>query len=479
MPWAEIEASLAPVLAHKDRSGRVVQDADLFGPTAQLAGAGMSNAGRPRLPLRLMVALLYLKHAFNLSDEELCDRWSENVVWQFFSGMAYYEPRLPCDATQIGRFRRVLGEAGVEQLLKSTIEASVSMGVIKKTEFERIIVDTTVQEKAIAHPTDSRLLEIARHKVASAAKRCGIALKQTFAKEGKELRRKAGGYAHAKQLRRLRRTIKRQRTVLGALMRNAQRGLESISHGVAGHEPTALAIAELMKWLERAERIRTQERHSKNKLYALHAPEVECIGKGKARKPYEFGVKVSLAVTHQHGLMVGARSFPGNPYDGHTLAEQLEQTNTLLQDIGVKPTTAVVDLGFRGVDEACAPVQLIHRGKFKSLDAQQRRWLKRRQAIEPAIGHTKSDNRMDRCWLGGSSGDALHAVLCAAGFNIRWLLRAIAAKGLVALVLALSQLALYARCIGTLLRNPTLATGRPARRFDWRPWRITPGLTTG
>jgi transposase, IS5 family len=375
MPWTAIEASLAPLLAHKDRSGRVVHDADLFGATAPLAGAGLSNAGRPRLAVRLMVALLYLKHAFNLSDEELCERWSENVVWQFFSGMAYYEPRPPCDATQIGRFRRVLGEAGVEQLLKSTIEASVSMGVVKKTEFEMIIVDTTVQEKAIAHPTDSRLLEIARHKVASAAKRCGIALKQTFAKEGKELRRKAGGYAHAKQFKRLRRTVKRQRTILGALMRNAQRGLESISQGLAGHEPTALAITELAMWLERAERIRTQQRYSKNKLYAMHAPEVECIGKGKARKPYEFGVKVSLAVTHKLGLMVGARAFPGNPYDGHTLAEQLEQTNTLLQDIGVKPTTAVVDLGFRGVDEACAPVQIIHRGKFKSLDAQ-RKWLK-------------------------------------------------------------------------------------------------------
>lgn len=479
MPWATIEASLAPLLAHKDRGGRVVQDADLFGPTAQLAGAGLSNAGRPRLPLRLMVALLYLKHAFNLSDEELCERWSENVVWQFFSGLAYYEPRLPCDATQIGRFRRVLGEAGVEQLLKSTIEASVSMGVVKRCEFERIIVDTTVQEKAIAHPTDSRLLEIARHKVSSAAKRCGIALKQTFAKEGRELRRKAGGYAHARQFKRLRRTVKRQRTILGALMRNARRGLESISQGVAGHEPTALGIADLMKWLERAERIRTQERHSKNKLYALHAPEVECIGKGKARKPYEFGVKVSLAVTHQHGLMVGARSFPGNPYDGHTLAEQLEQTNTLLQDIGVRPTTAVVDLGFRGVDEACAPVQIIHRGKFKSLDTQQRRWLKRRQAIEPAIGHTKSDNRMDRCWLGGSSGDALHAVLCAAGFNIRWLLRAITAKGLAALLLAFSQMALYAACIGHVLQIALGAVGQRDRRFEWRRWRVTPRLATG
>jgi IS5 family transposase len=400
------------------------------------------------------------------------------VVCQVFSGLADSPPRLPCDATQIGRFRRVLGEAGVEQLLKSTIEASVSMGAVKKTEFEMIIVDTTVQEKAIAHPTDSRLLEIARHKVASAAKRCGIALKQTFAKEGRELRRKAGGYAHAKQFKRLRRTVKRQRTILGALMRNARRGLELIAQGIAGHEPTALAITQLTMWLERAERIRTQQRNSKNKLYALHAPEVECIGKGKARKPYEFGVKVSLAVTHRHGLMVGARSFPGNPYDGHTLAEQLEQTNTLLQDIGVRPTTAVVDLGFRGVDEACAPVQIIHRGKFKSLDAQQRRWLKRRQAIEPAIGHTKSDNRMDRCWLSGSSGDALHAVLCAAGFNIRWLLRAIAVKGLAALLLAFSQVASYAACIARTLRTAALATGPAQRRFVWRPWRVTPSSAT-
>ena len=483
MPWAEIEAALAPLLAHKDRSGRLVQAADLFGATAQLAGAGLSNAGRPRLPLRLMVALLYLKHAFNLSDEELCERWSENVVWQFFSGMAYYEPRLPCDATQIGRFRRVLGEAGVEQLLKSTIEASVSIGVVKKTEFEMIIVDTTVQEKAIAHPTDSRLLEIARHKIASAAKQAGIAVKQTFAKEGKALRRKAGGYAHAKQFKRLRRTVKRQNTMLGALMRDVQRGLNRISQaGSSGlapaTQPTALALTALNLWLERAERIRTQERHSKNKLYALHAPEVECIGKGKARKPYEFGVKVSLAVTHKLGLMVGARAFPGNPYDGHTLAEQLEQTNTLLQDIGVKPTMAVVDLGFRGVDEACAPVQIIHRGKFKSLDAQQRKWLKRRQAIEPAIGHTKSDHRMDRCWLSGSTGDALHAVLCAAGFNIRWLLRAIATKGLAALLLAFSQVALYAACIGNGLQNAVLAAGRTDRRLEWRRWRVTPSLAS-
>jgi len=157
---------------------------------------------------------------------------------------------------------------------------------------------------------------------------------------------------------------------------------------------------------------------------------VECIGKGKARKPYEFGVKASLAVTHKSGLVVGARTFPGNPYDGHILSAQLEQTRILLEDAGRVPKQAVVDLGFRGVDEDNPGVEIIHRGKHKSLTKQQRRWLKRRQAIEPAIGHCKQDNRMERCWLKGSLGDALHAVLCAAGYNLRWLMRAIIRLGL-------------------------------------------------
>jgi len=230
------------------------------------------------------------------------------------------------------------------------------------------------------------------------------------------LRRRAGGYAHAKQFKRLRQVVRRQRTILGVLLREVQRKMTTLVQA---------AQDQLKPWLERAERIRSQRPHDKNKLYALHAPEGECIGKGKARKPYEFGVKVSLAVAHKSGLIVGARSFPGNPFDGHTLAQQIEQTSALLQDLGVKPMTAVVDLGYRGVDADVAPVELIHRGKYKSLNAQQRRWLKRRQAIEPTIGHTKHDHRMDTCWLKGSEGDALHAVLCAAGFNIRWLLRAL------------------------------------------------------
>ena len=184
MPWSQIEAALAPAFARKDGSGEAVEVDDLFGPTLAVAGAGVSAAGRPRLSIRLMASLLYLKHAFNLSDEAVAERWAENVVWQYFSGQEYYEPRKPCDATQIGRFRTAIGEAGVEELLKATIDTAVETKAIRPSEFERVIVDSTVQEKAIAHPVDSRLLEIARGKLVSAAKRAGIALKQTFAREG-------------------------------------------------------------------------------------------------------------------------------------------------------------------------------------------------------------------------------------------------------------------------------------------------------
>ncbi|MGK2897514.1 MAG: IS5 family transposase [Burkholderiaceae bacterium] len=471
LPWGAIEAALAPKLAHQSLPAKTVRGEDLAGAFEGEFGGGLSPAGHPRLPVRLMASLLYLKNSFNLSDEELVERWAENVQWQFFSGMDYYEPRLPCDATQIGRFRRLLGEEGIEQLLKATIDCAVQIKAVRPADLERVIVDSTVQSKAIAHPVDSRLLEIARHKVVSAAKRAGIRLKQTYAQEGKTLRRKAGGYAHAKQFKRLRKTVKRQRTILGVVMREVQRRLDADKAAVAAggapaHAPSSpKAISDLMMWLERAERIRTQQRNTKNKLYALHAPEVECISKGKARNPYEFGVKVSLAVTHKQGLMVGARSFPGNPYDGHVLSAQLEQTTNLLQDLGRSPKQVIVDLGHRGVDTDNPGVQIIHRGKYKSLTEHEKKLLKRRQAIEPLIGHAKADHRMDRCWLQGALGDALHALSCAAGYNIRWLLRAIARLGLGGLFCALSALAVYVvrRLMAALAAaEATTANGGPA-----------------
>jgi IS5 family transposase len=268
------------------------------------------------------------------------------------------------------------------------------------------------------------------------------------------LRWKAGGYAHAKQFRRLQRVLKRQRTILGIVIREVQRKMQSADFAPAHPKATS----DLGLWLERATRIQTQQRNSKNKLYALHAPEVECIGKGKARKPYEFGVKSAVVVSHEHGLMLGARTFPGNPYDGHILSAVLEQATNLTQDIAVNLKHIVVDLGFRGVDADNPDKEIIHRGKFKSLSKQQKGWLKRRTAVEPAIGHLKSDHRMDRCWLQGALGDALHSISCAAGYNLRWLIRAIARLEIGPVFLRLLQAVLSKR---HAIELPYGAPGRP------------------
>ena len=426
MPWQEIEASLSQRWARQVKAGKRVEDLDLFGPVSTVSGGGISNAGRPRLPTRLMVALLYLKHAFNESDKDVIQRWGETPTWQYFSGNEYFEHRWPCDPTQLGRFRKALGEGGVEELLARTLEVAVTLKLIARKELARVIVDSTVQEKAIAHPTDSKVLETARAKVVKDAKAAGIELKQTYAREGRDLRFKAGRYAHARQFKRLRKVIKRQRTIVARLQREVGRKMSTLSQAVQdmlGHT------------LDKAKRLVLQTASRKavanrTKLYSWHAPEVECISKGKSRNPYEFGVKVGLAMTLKGNLIVGARSFPGNPYDGHTLHEQIEQSTILMQGLSVKPEVVYADLGYRGVDKDNPDIEIKHRGKDKRLTDEERRLLKRRQAIEPIIGHLKADHRMDRCDLKGAEGDAIHAVLCAAGYNVRWLLRMIVKKGL-------------------------------------------------
>jgi IS5 family transposase len=430
MPWQEIEASLAHNFARKFKAGKQIDDIGLFGATVQVVGGGVSNAGRPRLPIRLMVSLLYLKHAYDESDEGLCERWSETPSWQYFSGLDYFENRLPCDPTVLVKFRKLIGEEGVEELLSYTIAAAQNMKFISKKQMETVVVDSTVQHKAVAHPTDSRLLEVARNKLVELAKECGLSLKQTFVKEAKQLTRRAGGYAHAKQFRRMRKVINRQRTIVGRLSREIQRQVANqITNQVAALSAELKSM--ITEALAKAQRLMTQTKHRKSKgtpkLYSWHAPETECISKGKARTPYEFGVKVGITSTIKGNLILGARSFPNNPFDGHTLNEQLEQA-TILSGNTIK--NVYVDLGYRGVDQDNPGVSIKHRGKYKSLTEQERKLLKRRQAIEPIIGHLKSDNRMNRCHLKGPEGDAIHAVLCAAGYNIRWLLRMIRKRGL-------------------------------------------------
>lgn len=425
MPWQELEARVSHLLMRKARAAVAMPDLDLFGEQP-IQVCKRSNAGRPRVPLRIMIALLYLKHAFNESDEGVVLRWAETPTWQFFCGQAYFEHRQPCDASTLIKFRKLLGEEGVEELLAQTIEAAVQLELIHPQALKEVLVDSTVQHKAIAYPTDSRLLEVARTKLVQAAKQTGIALKQTFAKEGRQLSFKAGRYAHARQFKRMRRSIKRQKTIVGRLLREIERKAQGLETAV--QQTLAPSLAKAAQLLGQAGRKKMPS--GQRKLYAWHAPEVDCISKGKARQPYEFGVKVGIASTIEGNLIVGARAFHGNPYDGHTLAEQIEQASILMQDCQVSPQLACTDLGYRGVDASIPDIKLIHRGKSKRLSAQQRQLLKQRSAIEPVIGHLKSDHRMNLCHLKGKDGDSIHAVLCAAGFNIRWLLRMIAKKGL-------------------------------------------------
>jgi IS5 family transposase len=364
----------------------------------------VSTTGRPALSTRLMASLLYLKHLYALSDEDTVARWSENPYWQFFSGERYFQHELPCDASSLVRWRQRIGEAGCEWLLAQSIQAAQRGRVIKRTSLDTVVLDTTVQPKAIAHPTDSRLLNKAREQLVDAAQDAGITLRQSYARVGKAAEHQAGRYAHAKQYRRMQREIRRLRVWLGRVIRDVQR---------KGGELTGALKAKI----DIAQRLYEQRRDSKNKLYALHAPEVECIAKGKARTPYEFGVKTSVAVTAKEGLVVGMRSMPGNPYDGHTVDSQIEQIGILT---GTTPKMALVDRGYRGVQASAGTRLLV--SHTRRLPKPLKKLLKRRQVVEPMIGHMKTDGLLDRNWLKGALGDAMHAVLCGAGHNLRMIL---------------------------------------------------------
>jgi IS5 family transposase len=258
---------------------------DLFGPSTRRVGAGVSKAGRPWLPMRPMISLLYLEHAFDESDEGVVERWSETLLWQYFSGMDHhdYAHRRPCDPTALVKFRKLPGEAGVEELLAQTISAAVNPKLIDRRHLSAVIVDSMVQPKAVGYPTDSRLLETAREKLVELARGQGIALKQTCAKEGTYLRHKAGRHAHARQFKRMRRMIRRQRTIAGRLQRGIGTRLKTLSSAIRD----TLAKASRVFGQTAARKTETP------KLYSWRAPEVLCIDKGKARTPYGFNGMVA------------------------------------------------------------------------------------------------------------------------------------------------------------------------------------------
>jgi transposase, IS5 family len=371
--------------------------------------------GQPPLPTRLMAGLAILKHTFDLSDEVLCERWVENPYYQLFCGEEFFRHDLPFERSSITRWRQRMGEEKIAALIQESLNVATRTGAAKPADFTKIIVDTTVQPKAVAFPTDARLMHRAREKLVRLAKRHGVVLRQSYERVGKRALIDHQRYAHAKQFKRANRALKSLRTYLGRVIRD-------IGRKIAGREDKQGVFARM---LSLALAVRHQQRGQRGKkIYSLHAPEVECIGKGKPHKPYEFGVKVSIATTLNHSkggqFIAHAKALPGNPYDGHTLETVIPDIE---RQIGGALNRIVADKGYRGNK---APEEY----KFKIyLSGQKRgvtnaikRDLKRRSAVEPVIGHAKSDHRMDRNYLLGSQGDAINAVLAAAGYNFRRIL---------------------------------------------------------
>jgi IS5 family transposase len=293
-------------------------------------------------------------------------------------------------------------------MLEAILKTAVKVGALKKRHMRRVVVDTTVQEKAITYPTDAKLYRKMCEVLVSYAKDLGIKLRQSYKRKGKQALFRQARYAHAKQYRRARRETRRLKTYLGRVVRDIRR--------------KAVGFDErLQYYLTLSDRLLSQERHSKNKLYSIHAPEVECISKGKVHKQYEFGVKTGITSTHEGSWILGVKTFPGNPYDGHTLDANLEQSEKLT---GEKIDEAFVDLGYRGHDhQGNTQVHVVDGRKLRKLTRHVRGLYKRRAAIEPIIGHLKNDNGMSKNWLKGTDGDMINALLSGCGYNMRKLLR--------------------------------------------------------
>ena len=362
------------------------------------------KAGHPPLPTRLMAGLSILKHMHDLSDEDLCARWVENPYYQLFCGEEFFRHKLTFDRSSLTRWRQRMGEEKLVALIQESLSVATRTGAAKPADFSKVIVDTTVQPKAVAFPTDAKLMHRARERLVKLARKTGVSLRQSYERIGKYALIAHQRYTPAKQFKRANRALKTIRTYLGRVTRDIVRKIkgDAALESVFAH-PLMLAL-----------RVREQRQHQRGKkVYSLHAPEVECIGKGKAHRPYEFGVKVSIATTLHRSrggqFIAHAKALPGNPYDGHTLKTVIPEIET---QIGANLSRIVADRGYRGHN---APpdhkFKVYISGQRRRVTETIKRELRRRSAVEPVIGHAKTEHRMGRNYLAGTHGDAANAVL--------------------------------------------------------------------
>ena len=365
------------------------------------------GVGRPGVPTRLMVGLHYLKHTFNESDESVVEKWVENPYWQYFCGYEYFQHNFPCHPTSLVKWRQRMKSDGIEKMLKEIVSSAQRSGALNTKDIDKVNIDTTVQEKAIAFPTDARLYQKAREALVREAQKANIELRQSYKRVGKKALFNQVVFARNRQIKKAIKETKKLKNYLGRVLRDIERKLQ---------DPPP----KFKELLINARQIYQQKKNDSPKLYSIHAPEVECIAKGKAHKKYEFGCKTSIATTSKSNWIVGIQAFHNNPYDGATLKPAINQVQQLT---GIRPKEAVVDRGYRGKHYHPPDVKIHITGQRKTSGAL-KKLLQRRNAIEPVISHDKHDHGLCPNHLKGKEGDRINAVLSGCGYNMRKLLRA-------------------------------------------------------
>ncbi len=361
-----------------------------------------ANNGRPAKPIRLMVGLLILKHLRNISDESVVEQWSENVYYQYFCGETEFIPVEPCEATELVHFRHRIGELGIELIFKESIRING-----KDSEESSASIDTTVQEKNITFPTDSKLHRRIIDKCKKIAEKENLPVRQSYTRTLKKLSLDQRFRNHPRNKWKARKTDRKEKTIAGRLVRELERNLTPNSKYTFD--------------IEIFNRILAQKRNDKNKVYSVHEPDVQCISKGKEHKKYEFGNKVSIIYTQNTGVIIGALGFR-NPYDGHTIEPALEQTHRLLGKRTIK--TLIGDRGYKGkrqIDDTTIEIPKPFSNKKQSQYQQNKlkKQFRRRAAIEPINGHLKTDHRLNRNFYKGITGDNINVMLAAAAFNFK------------------------------------------------------------
>jgi len=345
-----------------------------------------------------------------ISDENVVVQWKRNPYYQAFCGLSSFQNKSPCHATELVHFRKRIGREGIEKIFQMSVQIH---GDAK--EEKTVNVDSTVQEKNITYPTDGKLAIKIINRLNKLAKQNGVQQRRTFAKEVKDMRLKLRFFRHVKKRSSAKKAVKRLRTIAGILMRELMRKLPQV-RAEACTEDFALY-----------EKVLKQKRTDKDKIYSLHEPKVYCIAKGKDHKPYEYGAKASIASTARGGIILSAVSHPENIHDSKTLEEVLEKAESVRES---KIDQAVVDRGYRGKNAVGDVEVILPKPPLKKDNRYQRdkkrKQCRRRAAIEPLIGHLKSDFRLSRNFLKGTLGDEINLLMAACAWNLRkWMVQAV------------------------------------------------------